>query len=1119
MAIERNFTGFEFADSGEIRYGSGTFSGTLNSFPSDGTARSGSRYLRADASTSSSNLLAFPVGSIVGTTGTVTAGNHKRASVRGYFRLEAAFNNGQIRIAGFGGDAGTCTVWFGNENTAGGFTQAGSLIGLRIGSQTFQHNPGVSVPFGAQSITANVWYRMLLDLDILVDGTNSVLSATLRITEDSDSPSVDFTLTNTANIGANVDAIDQFALGYSSNSIGSFGKRATMHWDDVVYIAVSNTDAVAGQPTLPTQTHIYAIVPPTGAASNTGWSGTYADVDEYPGSGADTMSSSTAGAEVEFTHATAIALGYGSITAMKLYVNALITGAGTGSVDYMLNGTAKNVTLVTNYPFNSPSDPVGGVSFSTLTAKAFSATTFGIRKANGTQATFLANIGLEVIGDLAAYGNGSQIRGETQIKAGSIYDAQIADTASIARHKIRGLNDGPSPVFFPDEEGRDDWMIPGPPGSVASVRIPVVPVFFPDDGEDAMLMAASSSSSSGGGGTTNNYNTYLGGNVLLAELTASASSSLDFATRNMAGQSGALFQSDYDQYVIEIVGLVPATDNVDLLMRCSTDGGATYDSGANYGKQVRLDNAAFNTVAGADTGLTSITWVQNLDTTVTQGSLSATIKAHLPLSASLYKAFTAQGTFHNNDTHYYSFVGEGRYISATAVNALRFILSSGNIASGVVRIYGVSKTAGSLQNAPAHGMVLLHNQTVSGAASLDVVSRNVGSLSGAIFQSDYDSYVFEILDMVPATNGATLNLRCSTDGGATYDSGANYRYAYHFAGSQNTGAGANGSNTATAGVVYGTLTSTASIGSNGTVQFVNPLSAIFTKTYLFRGAFQAQDANYYHVHGTGAYASTTAVNAIRFLMSSGNLSGTVRVYGLVKDATYPVSTIQTGTHASRPTAGNAGRIYLPNDGYSLGRDSGTAWETFGPVFPFTLPSDTGFSWVNQGGATLDVTKDALTIVDVASGSGTLLRGRVKTAPATPYVITAYLLSTAHAKEFHAYGLGWRNSGSGSIVFFNVVGTSAGSYNLNVQKFTGPTAFSANYQTTTLGFKPNWLRITDDGVNRICWMSEDGQNWVQVHSIGRTDFITPDQIGFFVQSSNTLTPNFNTVCNVLSWKQA
>lgn len=484
MAIERNFTGFEFADSGELRYGSGTFSGTLNSFPSDGTARSGSRYLRADASTSSANYLAFPVGSIVGTTGTVTAGNHKRVSVRGYFRLEAAFNNGQIRIAGFGGDTGTCTVWFGNENTAGGFTQAGSLIGLRIGAQTFQHNPGVSVPFSGQSITANVWYRMLLDLDILVDGTNSVLSATLRITEDSDSPSVDFTLTNTANIGANVDAIDQFALGYSSNSIGSFGKRATMHWDDVVYIAVSNTDAVAGQPTLPTQTHIYAIVPPTGAASNTGWSGTYADVDEYPGSGADSMSSSTAGAEVEFTHATAIALGYGSIAAMKLYVNALISGAGTGSVDYMLNGTAKNVTLVTNYPFNSPSDPVGGVSFGTLTAKAFSATTFGIRKANGTQATVLANIGLEVIGDLAAYGNGSQIRGETQIKAGSIYDAQIADTAAIARHKIAGLNDGPAPVFFPEEVFDDGMMIPGPRGasgaSSSSVQ-QVVPVFFPED--------------------------------------------------------------------------------------------------------------------------------------------------------------------------------------------------------------------------------------------------------------------------------------------------------------------------------------------------------------------------------------------------------------------------------------------------------------------------------------------------------------------------------------------------------------------------------------------------------------------------------------------------------------
>jgi len=33
----------------------------------------------------------------------------------------------------------------------------------------------------------------------------------------------------------------------------------------------------------------------------------------------------------------------------------------------------------------------------------------------------------------------------------------------------------------------------------------------------------------------------------------------------------------------------------------------------------------------------------------------------------------------------------GIYLSTTAVNALRFLFSSGNIASGVVRMYGVAK--------------------------------------------------------------------------------------------------------------------------------------------------------------------------------------------------------------------------------------------------------------------------------------------------------------------------------------------------------------------------------------------------------------------------------------------
>jgi hypothetical protein len=179
--------------------------------------------------------------------------------------------------------------------------------------------------------------------------------------------------------------------------------------------------------------------------------------------------------------------------------------------------------------------------------------------------------------------------------------------------------------------------------------------------------------------------------VLLESHTASASASLDFTTRNATGQSGATFQSDFDEYVIEAINLIPATDNVDFLLRVSTDGGSSYDSGANYGRALRLDSASFNVVLGANSGLTALIAVANVDTTTTQASLNLSIRLFNPLSAANYKAATVQGTFKNNDANYYAVTGSGWYLSATAVNAFRCAFSSGNITSGTVRVYGVAK--------------------------------------------------------------------------------------------------------------------------------------------------------------------------------------------------------------------------------------------------------------------------------------------------------------------------------------------------------------------------------------------------------------------------------------------
>ena len=172
--------------------------------------------------------------------------------------------------------------------------------------------------------------------------------------------------------------------------------------------------------------------------------------------------------------------------------------------------------------------------------------------------------------------------------------------------------------------------------------------------------------------------------VLLEQQTASASASLDFTT---------FISSTYDTYKIEGVGLVMATDNVDLRVQVGTGGGPTYDTGNNY-QWARLgfstgggaNNDSGTTGAGArifnamDTGLVAFAF----------GSFSFT--ATNLQSTTLNKIIQGTGYYLNNSSDALLNTWLAVWItSGTAATALRFVASSGNIASGTIRIYGVTK--------------------------------------------------------------------------------------------------------------------------------------------------------------------------------------------------------------------------------------------------------------------------------------------------------------------------------------------------------------------------------------------------------------------------------------------
>jgi len=184
-----------------------------------------------------------------------------------------------------------------------------------------------------------------------------------------------------------------------------------------------------------------------------------------------------------------------------------------------------------------------------------------------------------------------------------------------------------------------------------------------------------------------------GGGALLATLTASNSASLDFATRNAPGKSGALFQSDYDEYLVTLQNLRPATNNVLLRMRVSTNGGSTYDSTSN----IYYDNyyvwanggAAVNSGNGDKWDLVH----NGLDLSNSGNyALSGTLRFLDPLNGAFYKPLLGDLIYRApTATFVYGHRMSSWYLSVFPVNAFQLYCSLGNISVGTVRVYGVAK--------------------------------------------------------------------------------------------------------------------------------------------------------------------------------------------------------------------------------------------------------------------------------------------------------------------------------------------------------------------------------------------------------------------------------------------
>jgi len=165
-----------------------------------------------------------------------------------------------------------------------------------------------------------------------------------------------------------------------------------------------------------------------------------------------------------------------------------------------------------------------------------------------------------------------------------------------------------------------------------------------------------------------------GGLVFLASTDISSAATVDFT---------AFDGTQYDAYKFVLQNVIPATDNVELYLRTSTDGGSTYDSGASD----YLWAGSMNSFeAEGSGGQVEISAGEGIGNGAGEDGISGTIEIAGPhLAKETYVNFHV--SFDDNGLK--NCVGGGVRNSSADVDAVRLLMSSGNITSGTITMYGM----------------------------------------------------------------------------------------------------------------------------------------------------------------------------------------------------------------------------------------------------------------------------------------------------------------------------------------------------------------------------------------------------------------------------------------------
>ena len=185
----------------------------------------------------------------------------------------------------------------------------------------------------------------------------------------------------------------------------------------------------------------------------------------------------------------------------------------------------------------------------------------------------------------------------------------------------------------------------------------------------------------------------LGGSmVLLSTLTASSSATLSFVN----GASSVVLDDTYDSYVFKFINIHPETDSADFTINFSIDGGSNY----NVTKTTTLfralhseadDVANFSYIAVDDLAQSTADLII-LDRIKNDNDMSGngTFQLFNPSNTTFIKNFISRTAAQSGGTYQADLFIAGYGNTTSAIDAVRFKFHTGNIDSGIIKLYGIT---------------------------------------------------------------------------------------------------------------------------------------------------------------------------------------------------------------------------------------------------------------------------------------------------------------------------------------------------------------------------------------------------------------------------------------------